>query len=307
MGIVWQCSFGDVRYPSNNEGNPVGRTSTHWQVSDYFQNDYGANFIPGVGGSGGESLVKENQNVYTSLGSGGNQPTGDDTIFAAANNASGGGGKGFRHWRGNGANGDNDCGGGLRIEPPSALGEFWIRYYVRYQFGFTFCQPPAAGATAPGYVKEFRNNSANGCVFGFYGGAVGLHDTVAGDVSSSKTWQSLMGGMTGDGLWHCIEYHWQNGNNSHIEIWVDDVQVLDTIINTSTDTTASIAWGDNQNAVGDANGVVVNNGGTPTDWYTDYDDIAISDSGRIGPLSGGAGQTIIKNRKTRWKYSPFRK
>jgi hypothetical protein len=154
-----------------------------------------------------------------------------------------------------------------------------MRFFMRYQAGFTW---GPTGIADPGYTKDLRNESPNGWVFGIQGGASWGISWTGGNVTSSKSWQSTMGGMKGDGLWHCYEFHWRNGSNSRIEMWVDNARVLDTIANTPSDQTRSILLGSNQNAVGDSNGLSTGNGGTPTDWYTDYDDIDISATGRIG-------------------------
>jgi len=283
--MLWQTTFADLDYPTNHDGDPVGRSGVHWETSDYLYNDYGANFNPGIGGIGGNGGIGMAGGWFTSLVSNPADhlwhPTGDDRICTAANNPLGGG-KGFRHYRGNGSTGQNKNGGGITLNLPSPLSEFWFRMYMRYQQGFTWGPSSVAN---PGYTKELRNESPNGWVFGIQGAASwGIQDTVAGAIISSKSWQSTMGGMKGDGIFHCYEFHWQNGPNSHIEMWVDDVKVLDTIKNTSTDLTQNLLLGSNQNAVGDANGLSVVNGGVPTDYFTDYDDIAISTAGRIGPL-----------------------
>lgn len=267
--VAFQTTFDDATFPDQH-----GRLGHHWEQSDYFQDYSGPNNRPCVDSSCG---ILPWGGWYTDLG-GPNQPTGDDLIVSSANYPGGGGGKGFRHWRGNGATGQNDNGGGVRIEGFN-VNEFWLRIYMRYQNGFTW---GPNGIADPGYTKEMRNESANGWVFGIQGGGSWGISWVGGKAISSKSWQSTMGGMKGDGQWHCYEFHWQNGSGSRIEMWVDDVKVLDTIANTPSDTTASIGLGSNQNAVGDANGRSVNNGGTPTDWYTDYDDIVISTTGRVG-------------------------
>src|SRR5262245_57617789 len=58
-----------------------------------------------------------------------------DRITAAANNPTGGGGKGFRHVRGDGT---NNGGGGIGVNLPSPLREMWLRFYMRYPVGFSF-------------------------------------------------------------------------------------------------------------------------------------------------------------------------
>jgi len=275
--LVFQTTFSDAETPDTTNYSEPG---THWKVSDYFFDSYGARNLPGYPNATGKFGVFQNQ--YTDLG-GPNQATGDDGIIAAANYPGGGGGKGFRHWRGNGKFlGDNDLGGSMTIKLGTSVGEFWLRMYMRYQLGFTFGQPTVSD---PGYTKDLRGDGADGWIFGIQGGhSWGILTNASGNITSSKSWQSTMGGMKGDGQWHCYEFHWQNGTNSHIEMWVDNIKALDRIVTTSADTTGNIIIGLNQNAVGDSNGVSVTTGGTPTDWYTDYDDIAISATGRIGCL-----------------------
>lgn len=269
--LVFSTTFDDETFPDQR-----GRQGHHWELSDYLYDYRGPANTPGYPNKTGVGLAG---GWFTALGGRGNNPTGDDAIIAAANHPRGGGGKGFRHWRGNGGTGQNDNGGGISIEF-APLNEFWFRMYMRYQSGFTW---GPNGVAHPHYSKDLRNLSPRGWTFGIQGAASwGIHDPSAGAITSSKTWQSTMGGMKGDGKWHCYEIHWKNGPGSRIEMWIDNEQVLDKIVNTSTDPTSSILVGSNQNAVGDSNGLSANNGGTPTDWYTDYDDIAISATGRIG-------------------------
>jgi hypothetical protein len=73
-------------------------------------------------------------------GYGGWAPSGHpagDQITLAANNPAGGGGRGFRHWRGDGVNVN---GGGISINFPGSYSEMWMRFYMRYQAGFQFSQ-----------------------------------------------------------------------------------------------------------------------------------------------------------------------
>jgi len=55
-------------------------------------------------------------------------------MTAAANYSRVGGGKGFRHWVGDGL---NNGGGGIVVQwPPTS--EKWFRYYIRFQSGFAW-------------------------------------------------------------------------------------------------------------------------------------------------------------------------
>ena len=192
-----------------------------------------------------------------------------DQIVSAANNPSGGGGKGFRHWRGGGT---NNNGGGLTITLPTALSEMWVRFYMRYSAGFAW------SGGGPMYTKEhYWGSCGAGCViFGIQGSnSWGINYNGSVNHPSSLSWAASQGGNVGDGKWHLYEYHLkQNGSAGAIEIWVDGVRYL----NATNVSLGSIGWrsftlGSNQSTVS----------GCSSGCYTDYDDIAVSTVGRIGP------------------------
>ncbi|HDH53105.1 MAG TPA: hypothetical protein ENH24_01305, partial [Nitrospirae bacterium] len=56
-----------------------------------------------------------------------------EQITADANNPGGEGGKGQRHWEGDGT---NNLSGGTKIEFTSSQPELWVRWYMRYEQGF---------------------------------------------------------------------------------------------------------------------------------------------------------------------------
>ena len=93
--------------------------------------------------------------------------------------------------------------------------------------------------------------------------------------SSSRTWAESQGGPTGDGQWHLYEYHLkQNGAAGTVEVWVDGVRYLNlTNANLGSSRWRSFTVGSYQSEVW----------GWAPDCYTDYDDIAVSTVGRIGP------------------------
>jgi len=193
-----------------------------------------------------------------------------DQITAAANNPNGLGGKGFRHWRGDGTNVN---GGAMRITLPSFYSELWVRYYTRWSLGFSWKDDSIH------YAKEHYWN--NDHVFGFEPSSSnkwGLETQGTGGWGSSHTWIATMGGTKGDGLWHCVEYHVkQNGTNGLLEVWVDGVQYLSTTANLGSEPYSSFTLGSNQNNIV---------GAGANDYYTDYDDLAISSTGRIGCIGG---------------------
>jgi hypothetical protein len=198
-----------------------------------------------------------------------------DQITVAANNPTGAGGKGFRHWRGNG---DNNNGGGLTISLPSPVTEMWVRIYIRYQAGFSW-----SGGN-PLYTKDnYWGSCGSGCViFGIQGShSWGVNFNGSVNYSSSLTWAASQGGNTGDGQWHSYEYHLkQNGSAATIEFWFDGVKYMTrTNANLGSTPWSSFILGSNQSAVT----------GCPSDCFVDYDDIAISTVGYIGPIGGGGG------------------
>lgn len=244
--LVWQTTFDDVNCPDK-----PGMPGEHWKTSDYFAQTPGKD--PCAAGDG----IRPH----------GWAPGLDDRIIAEANYPGGGGGKGFRHYRGDGT---NVGGGGLSIQLPSSYTELWGRFYMRYQLGFAWLNGQ------PHYTKDLYVNVGTppAWVFGIQGAASwGIFNGQTG-IPSSKSWASTMQGPTGDGQWHCYEWHIQHGPNARIEIWVDNAQVLNTITNMPSGSTIFMAVGENQNQV------VA--GANP--WYTDYDDFAFSTVGRIGCL-----------------------
>ncbi len=193
-----------------------------------------------------------------------------DQITAAANHPGGNGGKGFRHWRGDGT---NNTGGGLSITLPQGVTEMWVRLYMRYSLGFGWT------GSGPLYTKDnYWGGCGSGCViFGIQGsGSWGVNYNGSVNYPSALTWAASQGGPTGDGQWHAYEYHLkQNGTAATIEIWVDGVRHL----HTTSASLGSNPWsyfglGENQSTVT----------GCSAGCYTDYDDIVVSTTGYIGPI-----------------------
>ena len=250
--LVWQTTFAHASCPDK-----PGMPGEHWKPSDYFLHTPGARPCPGTG-------VGPHQWSPSAP---------EDRITTEANYPGGGGGKGFRHYRGDGT---NVGGNAIQIDLGAGYPELWGRFYMRYQLGFAWLNGQ------PHYSKDLYVNVAtpSAWVFGIQGSASWGIFNGSTSIPSSKSWVSTMGGSTGDGQWHCYEWHIQHGAGARIEIWVDEVQVLNTTTNMPAGSTRSMAVGENQNLVAGA-------GAIP--WYTDYDDFAFSTSGRIGCL-GPPGQ-----------------
>ncbi len=209
-----------------------------------------------------------------------------EQITLAANNPNGGGGKGERHWVGDGSNSNT---GGLQLDFNTIQPEFWIRWYARWQPGFKW--------TAIGYEKLLYIWGSNPAVIPEPVGWDGFHIALLGkgvppSVACNSgcgwdTWHAngaldpLTGHRTADGSWHCLEVHLRmdtNGSNGVLEFWLDGVKKI-SANNVPLGTTAG--W---TNFVLGSNQSSPNNGGCA---YVDYDDIVISNTGYIGPLAGG--------------------
>ncbi len=198
-------------------------------------------------------------------------------ITSLANNSIGAGGKGFRFWR---ADGFDVNSSGIWANLPSGQTDLWIRFYVRYQQGFSWANG------GPGFTKDIYmlGNTATDFKLGFQGQDTwGV--TVIGPANNfvaSPGWNSLFGANASDGLWHCYETHTKldtNHANGVIETWIDGIQ---RISRANIDFNTVGSW---QHFVLGENSNRPSNG---KDMYEDYDDVAVSNSGRIGCLAGQA-------------------
>jgi hypothetical protein len=196
-----------------------------------------------------------------------------DQITAATNNPLGSG-RGMRHWRGAGT---NNQGGGVTISfPPSS--QLWVRWYARYSAGFSWRNG------SPQYTKDlyFHAGEAGAMIAGFSNGSFYVHSTAGSqNLTSSRTWSAINGGSVGDGKFHAYEIYIKldsNGSNGAVKMWVDGQLVGDRSgLDLGTrGPFSSFALGENQNEV------------TNGEHYTDFDDVAISHTGYIGPIGGGA-------------------
>jgi hypothetical protein len=225
-----------------------------------------------------------------------------DEITIAANNPLGTG-RGFRHWRGgitsNNLIGQNNNGGGVRIDVPGSPRNIWLRYYSRYQQGFRWSAAPNPAATNKSYgliyTKELYINAGITAGPDFTTAFAGSNGFGLGVVypgqptgfSNAPGWNSIMGTVggpqiggisPGDGRWHAYEFHFDSVNGT-METWVDGAQNgRATGRNLSGNPINFILIGSNQCCVS-----------AQPDMYTDYDDIAISTTGYIGLIGAGSG------------------
>lgn len=216
-------------------------------------------------------------------------------INASGDMSTGGGAKGFRVAIGNGV---NVLASFFNITfPAGGLPEVWVRLYQRYPSGFTWSSMLYLklfyiyqGGLGAGLVDQQENEESGAGVVLYKNGGTGagvyhISDhtyCVNEEVLTNFPWSSVMttGSNLGDGVWHSYEIHLKKdtgGYNGVFQLWIDGV-----LRNNHHD----IHWdGNNFTHLSiNANQNSPNNGAG--DVYIDYDDIAVSTNGYIGPLGG---------------------
>jgi len=147
--------------------------------------------------------------------------------------------------------------------------EYWCRFYIQYQPGFTW--------TTLQEQKLAWNDTGsigNAHIFSLAGNSVrfwnqGLADEVVSGTSNGG-WPVI-----GDGNWHCLEYHLKYGANGHQDAWVDGVRVINHDLSLT-----------NENGGYEFIDFLVNADAPNASYWVKVDDIAISNTGYIGPLGG---------------------
>lgn len=226
-----------------------------------------------------------------------------DEISVAGNNPLGTG-MGLRHVRG-GANttdnpeGKNNGGGGIKIDLAQwKPREIWLRYYSRWQAGFRWqwinytkeLYINVSKASGPTFTTAFSSNNRFGLGWVFptqwtHAGAPGWNwingAPNACETDKTATTPAFPPGCTSsgplvrsNGSWHFYEFH-INSVSGLMESWVDGHLTGRQTQAIGGGTIDFILVGSNQCCVA-----------IQPDMYTDYDDIAISTTGYIGPLRG---------------------
>lgn len=206
-----------------------------------------------------------------------------DQVTPDANNPAGGGGNGWRHYIGDGQN-INGQGFNLAFSPGARPTEFYFRWYMRYPAGFAwsgtlgyqkliYTDPHSA-------VLDFKSPEGVGDGNGwqFYSQRVGI-----GYEATGNGWYTTQagGGRVATGAWHWYEVHMKvdtNGLNGVLEVWADGVKAVSrSDVSYGAPGTPFSRFGllTNQNAP--SNGACV---------PVDIDDLALSTTGPIGPITG---------------------
>lgn len=208
-----------------------------------------------------------------------------EQITTSANYSGGGGGRGQRQWN---CDGSNCNSGGAIVNFASTEPELYIRWYMRYQAGYTWAN------VEPIYDKVFfiRDSTGNkNSIPEFYGtlNQWNMFSQVDGNHQiNTAGWTFTQGGTTGDGVYHCYEVHIKvdtNGTNGIGEMWFEGILKGSF---TNIDYGAPVGWvsselGSNQSSP--------SNGGNVT---VDFDDIAIRTTGPIGCLTAGPSQPELR-------------
>ena len=244
--------------------------STTYNCPDWTQSDglYGVVNCDGLTGDGGWTCDNGDGTVR------------EDQITAAANHPSGGGGKGQRHWLGDGI---NNVSGGMRIPLASFEPELWLRWYMRYEHGFTWntlvnqkilyinVGGPNAVVVHYAWSDELQISSRD------YGGYYASGPGNGWNTIMAAGGTDARGNKTSDGKWHLYEAHIKtdtNGADGIAEMWVDGIQR----VNVTNANFGARGWGDI---------VIGSNGFTPSNgrcMAVDFDDFAIRTTGPIGSV-----------------------
>lgn len=211
-------------------------------------------------------------------------------ITIDANMAAGGGGRGQRHWVGDGVNVNS---GGVRVYFNNPPNEIWMRWYMRYEEGFEWS---SINYDKILYMYLYPRSAGVELIPEWYGWdrwRNGLQGHTSGNIVSEEGsgWDSTMtsGALSNshrvsDGKWHYFELHIKidtNGSNGIHEMWIDDTKIIskfDCDLAGASDGVTGFAYitiGENQRNPSNGRCMAV-----------DYDDIKISATGRIGPIDG---------------------
>ena len=266
ISLVCLFCFFPLIYPQNSFAGVDLPWSTTFNCADWTQSD-GVFNCDGVQNYGGWTC--------------GNL---EERIFSDANYSSGGGGKGQRHYEGDGSNNNS---GGTIVYFNGYHPEIWVRWYMKYSSGFAW----DSGESNPllyDKILYFDVGTTYATIpewhywgwFNFWTYQGGNHD------GTSWGWTKAMGGQTSDGNWHCYEVH-LNKNTGVAQLWFDGVlkvNLASVDFGSGHPGFKKVVFGSNQRYPDNCAGTCCDTA------YVDFDDIAISNTGYIGPITAGGGE-----------------
>lgn len=208
---------------------------------------------------------------------------GVEQITSSANYASGGGGRGQRHWI---SNGTNFLSGSIDVDIDNPSTELYVRWYVRFQSGLAL-----GSSSSPHKILYFTGSTCTGRPGGCYFAisTVGARITMGTNYDNGDAWgwNDMMGGSnSADGQWHWFEIHVKRNSGAGddvAQLWVDGTLRLDrNDVSFGGDTSGFTSFRLPENGA-----FVVSP--TSIDMYEDIDDLAIQTTGPIGALGSGGG------------------
>ena len=258
FAVIFLGFFGMVSFADATVSLPW---STTFNCADWTQSSglYNVNCdgLSGWGGwtcDNGDGTVKEEQ------------------ITAAANNPNGGGGKGQRHWSGDGSTVNS---GGIMASFNTTYPEIWVKWYMRYPLGFAWSPTKVE-------VKWIYFTGTPNAYVGWSGfSSINFSTASTGNYSSNGIgWNQIMsagptdayGNKEGDGLWHSYEAHLKAGTSTTsadgvIDFWIDGNLILHK---TTAVMGTSVGW--DHVGIGSNQGDPLNGGC----MAVDYDDFVVS-------------------------------
>lgn len=221
-------------------------------------------------------------------------------LSVAANHSGGTGSMGYRVPLTDGDNAASGVSLGITFATPQP--EFWMRFYIRYPTGFRWSQFEYHkwvyfGDNGTADMRDWNSILFQPASGGAYR-IISMPNNTSYYGDASPTWYDTFadGGTASTGNWHYVEFHVKmdtNSANGIAEYWIDGVKHM-TVTNANFsggDTAARQGWtlfrfNTNQAFPGNAGGI-----GSPS--YVDYDDVAISATGYIGPIGGDSTSPAI--------------
>jgi hypothetical protein len=244
--------------------------STTYNCPDWTQSDWSPVGCDGLGVHGGWTCDNGDGTVR------------EEQITAAANYPGGVGGRGQRHWKGDGI---NNVSGGMRIVFESPQSELWIRWHMRYERDLEW------NTLVQDKILYIDVGTHPFLIFGYqWSDEVGFNaDGNPYYSGTGKGWNTIMingttdarGNKMSDGQWHLYEIHIRmdtNGSNGVGEAWIDGIQRVSGQDMDFGGQAGKAGW--SVVAVGENNNRLT----TTRCMYVDFDDFAIRTTGPIGPV-----------------------
>ena len=147
-----------------------------------------------------------------------------EQITSAANNPNGTGGKGQRHWVGDGTNSNS---GGIAVEFSHPQKELWVRWYMRYEDGFSW------DPLQYDKILYFHSGSTSLIPEFVWGDQFALIAQSTSDYYQARCydcgWPRVYPSNISDGCWHFFEIHVGMDTNQLdgvAQFWLDGVLLI---------------------------------------------------------------------------------